>query len=476
MENKKDDGKDKTYHFLNKGHFKFRWILLGFCIWIVAGAFFCFDVPAALHNTLKQHFSDILTDGEFEIYFSGLYSIYSFANIFLPFITGRLRDAMGDRMILLQTVSFVFIGQGLFAYGVMIKSFIVMYLARIILGWGIESVQPIQTSFVSPYFKDDYLGLTIGMNTLFAGFGSVATMYFCPLLALQYGLLVATSIGCLFNLFCIVCAIVSTSIDKCAETQMLKNIDYEKVKYMQLAQEEEQPQINEQNIQQSEVSTYEQMKTYPKLFWLVAIYFGLNYSSVLGFINISVGFLTERWLGEDEESELKAGEMVAIMWLITGFFTPIFGFIADKYGGRASHCIIAGILCFVSHITLWYIYPFLSLIALGTANAIAYASPWTGVVYLVRPDYLGKAYAVVVGIYNGLFSIFPIVVGVLRAYYGSYYYSQLFLSFLGFCSLIAAILIKIEDVKQENLIDGNKIISATSIEDNCKQNADGDQI
>lgn len=49
------------------------------------------------------------------------------------------------------------------------------------------------------------------------------------------------------------------------------------------------------------------MKTYPRLFWLVAIYFGLNYSSVLGFINISVGFLTERWLGEDEESELKAG-------------------------------------------------------------------------------------------------------------------------------------------------------------------------
>lgn len=105
---------------------------------------------------------------------------------------------------------------------------------------------------------------------------------------------------------------------------------------------------------------------------------------------------------------------------------------------------------------------------MGTANAIAYASPWTGVVYLVRPDYLGKAYAVVVGTYNGLFSIFPIVVGVLRAYYGSYYYSQLFLSFLGLCSLITAILIKIEDVKQENLIDGNKIISATSIEENCK--------
>lgn len=71
----------------------------------------------------------------------------------------------------------------------------------------------------------------------------------------------------------------------------------------------------------------------------MAIYFGLNYSSVLGFINISVGFLTERWLGEDEGSDIKAAEMVAIMWLITGFFTPIFGFIADNFGNRALHVI-----------------------------------------------------------------------------------------------------------------------------------------
>ena len=112
--------------------------------------------------------------------------------------------------------------------------------------------------------------------------------------------------------------------------------------------------------------------------------------------------------------------------------------------------------CFVAQLTLWYIYPFLSLIALGTATAIAYASPWTGVVYLVRPDFIGKAYGAVVGIYNAMFSVVPIIVGVLRAHYGSYYYSQAFLAFLGFCSLILAILIKIEDTKYDNMIDGKK--------------------
>jgi hypothetical protein len=51
-----------------------------------------------------------------------------------------MRDKMGDRIILLMTVTFVFVGQVVFAYGVMNKSFLIMYVGRIILGWGIESV------------------------------------------------------------------------------------------------------------------------------------------------------------------------------------------------------------------------------------------------------------------------------------------------------------------------------------------------
>lgn len=78
-------------------------------VWIMFGSFYCFDIPAALHNSLKAHFSE-MGDGEFEIYFSGLYSVYSFANIFLPLLTGKLRDKRGDRIALLFTVLLTLIG------------------------------------------------------------------------------------------------------------------------------------------------------------------------------------------------------------------------------------------------------------------------------------------------------------------------------------------------------------------------------
>lgn len=150
--------------FVSKQSYKYRWLVMSFAVWIVLGAYFCYDIPASLHNTLKDHMDSKLNyqildiDGDvFEIYFSGLYSIYAFANIFLPFISGGFRDVMGDRFVVIMLGVLVVFGQTVFTYGVMQKSFVIMYVGRVFLGWGIESMLPTLTSFISPYYKEDYL-------------------------------------------------------------------------------------------------------------------------------------------------------------------------------------------------------------------------------------------------------------------------------------------------------------------------------
>ena len=60
----------------------------------------------------------------------------------------------------------------------------------------------------------------------------------------------------------------------------------------------------------------------------------------MAYINISVGLLSERWLSDRANPEEDAGEMIALEWFITGVFTPIFGYIIDKYGGRSYYVII----------------------------------------------------------------------------------------------------------------------------------------
>lgn len=81
--------------------------------------------------------------------------------------------------------------------------------------------------------------------------------------------------------------------------------------------------------------------------------------------------------------------MVAVEWLMSGLFTPIFGYLIDKYGGRGIYCLLASLLCIISHITLWYIYPLFSMICLGVGLAMSYAGPWTSFVFIIKPFQLG---------------------------------------------------------------------------------------
>lgn len=59
------------------------------------------------------------------------------------------------------------------------------------------------------------------------------------------------------------------------------------------------------------------------------------FSTLLTFSNFSVGIMTERWYNNDENAEEKIGQMMGIMWGISSFLTPVFGYILDKYRKRS---------------------------------------------------------------------------------------------------------------------------------------------
>ena len=68
------------------------------------------------------------------------YSVYSFPNIVLPILGGYLVDMIGVRTGNFFFTLLVLIGQGVFAFGVMIKSYPIALLGRGIFGLGGESL------------------------------------------------------------------------------------------------------------------------------------------------------------------------------------------------------------------------------------------------------------------------------------------------------------------------------------------------
>jgi hypothetical protein len=51
---------------------------------------------------------------------------------------------------------------------------------------------------------------------------------------------------------------------------------------------------------------------------------------------------------------------------------------------------------------------------LGLSLGIAYAAIWSGIIYVITPNVYGKAFAVLVAVYNIGFTVVPTLIGFLR--------------------------------------------------------------
>lgn len=111
-----------------------RWFILFLCSAIILGSYFAYDVPAALNLQLHEYLEE--ENESFQYYLQLLYSLYSIPNLVLPFFGGYLIDKLGNRWILIATAFLTAMGQFLFTFGLFLKSKLIMYLGRLILGIG----------------------------------------------------------------------------------------------------------------------------------------------------------------------------------------------------------------------------------------------------------------------------------------------------------------------------------------------------
>lgn len=50
----------KELFLLDKSGYQGRWSVVAISVWINSAAYYCFDHPTSLHNTLKEHFVGII--------------------------------------------------------------------------------------------------------------------------------------------------------------------------------------------------------------------------------------------------------------------------------------------------------------------------------------------------------------------------------------------------------------------------------
>ena len=115
---------------------------------MMIGNYYCFDNPAALHNSL----ANLMPATNFETNYALLYTVYSIPNIILPFFGGYIVDYFGAPLTLIIFSVFILAGQIVFAFGASVESWAIMLLGRVVFGLGGENLTVAQSAVLAQWF------------------------------------------------------------------------------------------------------------------------------------------------------------------------------------------------------------------------------------------------------------------------------------------------------------------------------------
>jgi MFS family permease len=151
---------------------------------------------------------------DYETLFSLLYTLYSAPNVILPFFGGYFVDVFGVRLCLLIFASLIAVGQIIFSLGLSIKSWPVLFLGRLVFGFGGESLTVANSALLADWFKGKELAFAFGINLAIARLGSVINNVVSPALARTTGVLFASWFGVILCAASVFCVVITLPIDR----------------------------------------------------------------------------------------------------------------------------------------------------------------------------------------------------------------------------------------------------------------------
>jgi len=295
--------------------------------------YYCYDIPAALHQQMKDYMGDT---HNFESSFSLLYTLYSIPNAILPFFGGYLVDYFGVIPTLYAFSIFLCAGQVTFALGLSTKSWPLMFLGRVLYGIGGESLGVSSSAILSFWFQGKELAFSFGLNLSVARLGSVMNNFISPLFARQAGINFSLWFGAILTGASLLCVSVISYLESLFTTishHSDRNVEHEndnssssndetildKELITPLLGEQEQSlrecpvtikvedgqevasvedtlPMNREKVEdgREQSMSFRELRNLNLAFWLLAVSCVVVYGCVLPFNNIASGLLLER--------------------------------------------------------------------------------------------------------------------------------------------------------------------------------------
>ncbi len=385
-----------------------RWGVLILTGFILSVNYYFYDAFSTLKDLLMREFGYTNTD-------YGLFvSFYSIPNTFLlmAVVGGVILDKFGIRRTGFTFIFFMAFGAMLTAYGAsdfyrnggpgygLMQSILpgyspelkMMLLGRFFYGLGAETSIVVVSKILVKWFKGKDLALAFGLKVGFGRLGTFAALQLSPVIA-DGGAHLSTAIW--FAAVLVLAGLLAFIV------YMLLDIKLDK---------QTQPEVKETTGKKFKVSDIRDLLSNPA-YLFIALLCLTFYSAVFPFNAFAPDLLFHKFSMSYEQS----GRITSLMPLGTMVFTPIFGFLIDRYGKAATAMIFGSITLLFVHLTFAFTYvnPVYPMILLGIAFSLVPAAMWPSMVRLVDDKEIGTAYGLMYSIQNlGLWGV-PILAGVL---------------------------------------------------------------
>lgn len=405
----------------------YRFTVLLFASLITLGSYFAYDSVGAIESSLMTALG--VGRGAIGI----MYTTYSVAAIFSVMIGGILTDRIGTRRASLLFSVLVTLGAVLVATA---PSLGVMYIGRLIFGWGSESLVVAQNAILSRWFKGKELALSFGIALALSRLGTLISFNTEALLADRMGFRTALWVAALLCVLSLGTNLGYNLMDRHAERKL------------DLAEEGAGERL-----------TLSDLRRFPGAYFLVVGLCVTFYSAIFPFTALSTDFFHEKWglplsaggsgglfgalLANFRHMFSTAPGTSSIIIFASLLFAPPAGWLVDRIGRRAALMLVGSLLMIPCYLVLGFtsIAPAAPMILLGAAFVLVPAAMWPLVPHLVERERVGTAFGLMTMVQNVGLALFPWINGRLRDLTHDYRASMLMFAGLGGVGLLFALLL-----------------------------------
>jgi MFS family permease len=359
-----------------------RWRILGLSCAILFGLYYCFDIPAMVHDRLGDYSG--LKKNDTPWFFNSLYSAYSLPNLVLPLFSGWILDkSSGSKAVLILAV-IACIGQGIVVAGITTGVAWVSICGRVVFGIGAESMGVAQNAILTHFFPPREIALALTINVSMARIGTIMNDWITPHVEIYLGIPAAFSVGlllCAMSLICTGEIVRVMNRPSCSESSNYPSRE----------------SVSDSSILAS-------TKSLGATYWIVAVTCVAGYCAITPFTSV---FTAVRPAGL---SQADAGRIVSIAFLICALITPVIGKFVDNPQRANSVLLTSSLLLCLTHAMFESYNHFLVMSVLGLGFAGLVASVWPLVPFSVSEHHVGLAYGIMTALQNLGLTVMPLLV------------------------------------------------------------------